>query len=175
MYMSCMQVVFSLKLTAPAHDGVQGSGKVLTSSAADAPCRLQLGAGSAPPGLEAALGSMSKGEKALFIIPVEDMQSEAANSSSSSRQQTGLSIPELPAKCVQVEATIELLDLVQVREAHKRGLGVQSPTIDTANWNTTVSVAGSSAAFHNTSPKFTAEQVYKRSERAHRSLRATFD
>jgi len=115
-----MQVVFSFKLTAPAYDGVQGSGKVLTSSAADAPCRLQLGAGSAPPGLEAALGSMSKGERALFIIPAEDMQPEAANNSSSSQQQTGLSIPELPAKCVQVEATIELLDLVQVRGPHTR-------------------------------------------------------
>jgi hypothetical protein len=58
---------------------------------------------------------MAKGEEALFVIPAAYMQAEQTTSSSSgSQQQLGLSIPRLPAKCSQVEATVELLDLVQV-------------------------------------------------------------
>jgi hypothetical protein len=59
---------------------------------------------------------MSKGEKALFVVPAADMQLEQqkSSSSSSSKQQSGLAIPRLPEKCTQVEAAIELLDLVQV-------------------------------------------------------------
>jgi hypothetical protein len=55
---------------------------------------------------------MSKGEKALFVMPAADLQLEQQNSSS--KQQVGLAIPRLPDKCAQVEAAIELLDLVQV-------------------------------------------------------------
>lgn len=108
-----MQVVFSLQLSCPAYDGAQGTGRKLSSVTADNPCRAQLGSGLLPAGLEAALCSMSKGERAVFVIPAADMRLEQP--SSSSKQQSGLSIPELPAKCAQVEATIELLDLVQVR------------------------------------------------------------
>jgi hypothetical protein len=59
---------------------------------------------------------MSKGEKSLFVIPAADMQAPSASSSnSSSKQPEGLRTPALPAKCVQVEAVVELQDLVQVR------------------------------------------------------------
>lgn len=122
-----LQVVFSLQLTCPAYDGAAGSGlkllmgvpaaasKSSPSASAAEPFRAQLGSGQLPSGLEAALGSMAKGEEALFVIPAAHMQAEQTSSSSSgSQQQPGLSIPRLPAKCSQVEATVELLDLVQV-------------------------------------------------------------
>lgn len=114
-----LQVVFSLQLSCPAYDGAPGSSRKLSSVSADTPCRAQLGAGQLPPGLEAALCSMSKGEKALFVIPAADMQPEQPSSSNGNatqqQQQPGVCIPQLPAKCAQVEAAIELLDLVQVR------------------------------------------------------------
>jgi hypothetical protein len=106
-------VVFSLQLSCPAYDGAPGSGKKLSSVSADTPCRAQLGAGQLPPGLEAALCSMSKGEKALFVIPAADMQ-PSNSSSSAKQQQSGLSVAQLPAKCAQLEAAIDLIDLVQV-------------------------------------------------------------
>jgi hypothetical protein len=109
-----MQVVFSLVLSCPAYDGAPGTGKQLASVSADTPCRVQLGTGALPEGLEAALCSMSKGEQSLFVIPAADMQPPTASSSSSSKPPQGLRIPALPAKCVQVEAVVELLDLVQV-------------------------------------------------------------
>lgn len=108
-----MQVVFSIKLSCPAYDGAHGTGRQLSSVSSEQPCRVQLGAGALPPGIDAALCSMSKGEKALFVIPAADMklgQQEGSNS----KQQAGLAIPRLPDKCAQVEAAIELLDLVQV-------------------------------------------------------------
>lgn len=100
-------------LSCPAYDGAPGTGKQLSSVAADTPCRVQLGTGALPEGLEAALCSMSKGEKSLFVIPSADMQPPTA-SSSSNKQPAALRLPALPAKCVQVEAVVELLDLVQV-------------------------------------------------------------
>lgn len=117
-------MVFSLQLSCPAYDGAQGSGLKLSGVSAAAPCRVQLGAGHLPAGLEAALGSMSKGEEALFVIPAAYMQPGSSNGSASQQQQQeqmGLSIPRLPAKCCQVEASIQLLDLVQVGNSTQSG------------------------------------------------------
>ena len=55
-------------------------------------------------GIEDALAQVTKGEKALFIIPASALQPPAASTV----------WPSIPKKAVQVEAVIELLSLVQV-------------------------------------------------------------
>jgi hypothetical protein len=71
---------------------------------------------------------MSKGEQAVFVLPADQLAAPAASStvqqSSSSgqqqqqQQQQEALIPQPPAKAVQVELTIQLHDLVQVRMKH---------------------------------------------------------
>jgi hypothetical protein len=134
------QVVFSVQLRRIAYDGQQGSGHVLYdssrsssgsssgSSSTTPPCRVQLGSGGLPEGLEAALSHMSKGERALFVLPADMMRQPAAREGSSSGGGDSSQaaqpppppslplpqLPQLPQACVQVEVTLELHDLIQV-------------------------------------------------------------
>jgi len=68
-----------------------------------APLSVALGGGALPAGLEAALGSMSQGERAVLIVP-------AAQMGGGDRL-----VPAPPAGLEQVELEIELQQLVQVR------------------------------------------------------------
>lgn len=115
-----MQVSFSFELRTPAYDGTQLSGYKYHSISPDKPLRVQLGQAQVPEGLETALCYMSKGEKAAFVIPAEQMhinqqqQDGSSGDSSSQQQQDVLRIPGPPAKAVQVELCVQLHDLVQV-------------------------------------------------------------
>lgn len=121
-----LQVSFSLEARTPAYDGTQLSGYKYHSISPDTPLTLQLGQAQIPPGLEAALCYMSKGEKAVFIVPAQQMCSNSSSEdftaassqqlpSDSSQQQQGLvAIPAPPSKAAQVELCVQLHDLVQV-------------------------------------------------------------
>lgn len=61
-----------------------------------------------PAVVEEALGWMSKGESAVYVLPAHLLAHQGGASSG-----TGL-LPAPPAKCLQVEVHLELLSLVQV-------------------------------------------------------------
>ncbi|WIA13375.1 hypothetical protein OEZ85_006955 [Tetradesmus obliquus] len=121
------EVSFSCEARTPAYDGTQCSGFKFFSISPEQQLTVQLGQAPLPAGLEAAISQMSKGEKSVFILPAGQLAAPAANSStqqasqgqqssSSSQQQQEALIPQPPAKAVQVELSIQLHDLVQVRD-----------------------------------------------------------
>ena len=83
-------------------------------------------------GLEEAMGSMSKGERSLFVIPVSKMRCPASAAAASPSKvfrkgkgggEKGVSsgvaggkglMPDPPSTAFQVEVELELLDLIQV-------------------------------------------------------------
>ncbi|WIA33522.1 hypothetical protein OEZ86_006647 [Tetradesmus obliquus] len=120
------EVSFSCEARTPAYDGTQCSGFKFFSISPEQQLTVQLGQAPLPAGLEAAISQMSKGEKSVFIMPADQLAAPAASSStqqagqgqqsSSSQQQQEALIPRPPAKAVQVELSIQLHDLVQVRD-----------------------------------------------------------
>lgn len=115
----CWQVSFSLDARTPAYDGSQCTGFKYHSISAQQPLQLQLGQGLLPPGLELALSQMSKGEKAVFVLPAQQSAATPAAAADAigkqqQEQQPDSLLPPPPSKAVQVELCIELHDLVQV-------------------------------------------------------------
>eukprot|EP00879_Flechtneria_rotunda_P002973 GHRR01003190.1.p1 GENE.GHRR01003190.1~~GHRR01003190.1.p1 ORF type:complete len:634 (+),score=228.22 GHRR01003190.1:2740-4641(+) len=120
------EVTFSLEARTLAYNGHQCTGYQYYSVSADNSLQVQLGQGLLPSGLEAALGSMSKGEKAVFVLPALQMQppsyapqegSSDSNGDGSNKQQPAQYVlPPPPAKAAQVEVCLQLHDLVQVRD-----------------------------------------------------------
>uniref|UniRef100_A0A383VCY1 peptidylprolyl isomerase n=1 Tax=Tetradesmus obliquus TaxID=3088 RepID=A0A383VCY1_TETOB len=120
------EVSFSCEARTPAYDGTQCSGFKFFSISPEQQLTVQLGQAPLPAGLEAAISQMSKGEKSVFILPADQLAAPAASSStqqagqgqqsSSSQQQQEALIPQPPAKAVQVELSIQLHNLVQVRD-----------------------------------------------------------
>lgn len=63
--------------------------------------------------METALGSMTQGERAIFVVPAEDMK--PATSGAGGRDALLSLLPSPPAAAAQVEVEVELHGLVQVR------------------------------------------------------------
>ncbi len=114
------QVSFTLEARTPSYDGVQGSGfryySSMATSNADADggkgsgvLVTQLGQGLLPVGLEAALSTMCKGERALFVVPAASMAPAEEQ-----QQQVPIVLPAPPPSAAQVELLLELRELVQV-------------------------------------------------------------
>lgn len=120
------QVTFSLEARTPAYDGVQLSGFKYYSSSSDRPIKLQLGQTNIPQALETALCHMCKGEKAVFVVPAQQMHSSSGQANGSEQQQQhgregrqqegSVLIPNPPSKAFQVELCVQLHDLVQVSQ-----------------------------------------------------------
>lgn len=96
------QVSFTCTLRTPAYNGAHQTGFQYFSSTA--PLSAQLGQGRLPEGVELALSHMTKGEKALFIVPADMMAAPQ-----------GCALPAAPGKgTAQVELELELLSMTQV-------------------------------------------------------------
>ncbi len=97
---------FTCTLRTPAYNGAHQTGFQYFTSAE--PLSAQLGQGRLPEGVELALSHMTKGEKALFIVPASMMAAPQ-----------GCALPAAPGKgTVQVEIELELLAMTQVSCAY---------------------------------------------------------
>ncbi len=94
------EVTFTLRAAAPAPGGEPGAGPAYFEP--PAPLSAPLGAGRLPAGLEAALATMSAGERAVLVVPAATMAGGEGG------------VPAPPAGAEQVELDIELQQLVQV-------------------------------------------------------------
>mmetsp|Transcript_1261 Transcript_1261/g.3505 ORF Transcript_1261/g.3505 Transcript_1261/m.3505 type:complete len:651 (-) Transcript_1261:236-2188(-) len=144
------EVTLHITLRALAYDGIPQTGKVLYSTTTGStaatsgssstgaagggkPITCVMGQGSLPAGIEEALGHMCRGERSLFIIPAPEMQPAASSSAAEGPSEVGQGagssggqahaclLPPPPAKAMQVEAEVELVGLVQVRDMSGMG------------------------------------------------------
>mmetsp|Transcript_33042 Transcript_33042/g.93524 ORF Transcript_33042/g.93524 Transcript_33042/m.93524 type:complete len:596 (-) Transcript_33042:206-1993(-) len=89
----------------PPLTGVLGEGKVLFSTPEESPLTITIGEGQVGPHLEAALCSMSQGEKAVFFCPADANESELL-----------WNVPSVQNETLWVEYEIALQRIVQVRD-----------------------------------------------------------
>ncbi|KAL6761780.1 hypothetical protein V8C86DRAFT_765815 [Haematococcus lacustris] len=136
------EVTCHVTLRCLAHDGVPRSGRLLFSTAHDTtaagngsgaqpagmPLTLGLGQGLLPPGVEDALGQMCRGERALYILPTTALQPpspptlvDPESTSQSVLPHSPCLLPAPPAKSLQLEVELELLEVMQVRDMTGNG------------------------------------------------------
>jgi hypothetical protein len=125
------EITFSVEARCLAYDGRPGTGFLWHSTPDGKPIQIQMGTGQLPAGLAAALGQMSVGEVARYIMPAESMReaeecADGSEASTSGRDAAGaaadngkapsLLLPFPPKGATQVELTVYLFELVQVRD-----------------------------------------------------------
>jgi hypothetical protein len=109
------EATFALALRPLAPDGAPMAAPPYFEAPADAPLSVPLGRGLLPRGVELALEHTTRGETALFLVPAR-LMAPPPPAGASADAASVVSIPPPPAGAYQVEARVELLRLVQVRD-----------------------------------------------------------
>ncbi|GAX74288.1 hypothetical protein CEUSTIGMA_g1737.t1 [Chlamydomonas eustigma] len=112
------EVTFSCSICCPSYDGLQMSGFRYFETEAEVPLTAQMGSGQLPPGLEAALTSMTLNERCVFVVEASQMGGPGSPATTSGQDEKDVCsiLPSPPNAAAQVEVEVELLNLVQVRD-----------------------------------------------------------
>jgi len=114
-----MEVTLCVMACCPSHDGVQMSGQEYFATGAE-PLVTQLGAGLLPQGVEEALACMSVGERCVVVVPAAKM----------APPRPGALMPGPPPGAAQVEVSLRLVSLVQLRDLAGDGTAFKKRVAD---------------------------------------------